>query len=55
MTRAPLTIGPDALAAEGLRLFQEFPADISEIPVVDDDHRPLGMLMLKDLLRAGIV
>ena len=55
MTRDPLTVAPDALAAEGLRLFETFPADISEIPVVDEDRRPLGMLMLKDLLRAGIV
>jgi arabinose-5-phosphate isomerase len=55
MTRTPLTIEPDALAAEGLRLFQEFPADIGEIPVVDTAKRPVGMLMLKDLLKTGIV
>jgi arabinose-5-phosphate isomerase len=55
MNRKPLTIGPDALAAEGLREFQDFPADISEIPVVDEENRPLGMLMLKDLLKTGIV
>jgi arabinose-5-phosphate isomerase len=55
MTRSPLTIGPDALAAEGLRRFQTFFADIMEIPVVDADHRPVGMLMLKDLLKTGIV
>lgn len=55
MTRSPLTITPDALAAEGLRRFQEFFADILEIPVVDERHHPVGMLMLKDLLRAGIV
>ena len=54
MTRDPLTITPHALAAEGLRRFQEFFADINEIPVVDEDHRPVGMLMLKDLLRAGL-
>lgn len=55
MNCTPLTIDPDALAAEGLRKFQDFPADISEIPVVDDENRPLGMLMLKDLLKTGIV
>jgi CBS domain-containing protein len=27
---------------------------IGEIPVLDEEGRPLGMLMLKDLLRAGI-
>lgn len=55
MTRKPLTIEPDALAAEGLKAFQDFPADIGEIPVVNDERRPLGMLMLKDLLKTGIV
>ncbi|GAB4462953.1 MAG: KpsF/GutQ family sugar-phosphate isomerase [Armatimonadaceae bacterium] len=55
MTRKPLTIDPDALAAEGLRQFQDFPADISEIPVVDEQNCPVGMLMLRDLLKAGIV
>jgi arabinose-5-phosphate isomerase len=55
MNRKPLTIDPDALAAEGLREFQDFPADIGEIPVVDEENRPLGMLMLKDLLKTGIV
>ena len=54
MTRQPLTIRPDEMAVEGLRRFEEFYADILEIPVVDDDNRPVGMLMLKDLLRAGI-
>ncbi|MDX1933681.1 MAG: KpsF/GutQ family sugar-phosphate isomerase [Capsulimonadales bacterium] len=55
MTRSPLTIAPDDLAAEGLRRFRNFYADIHEIPVVTADRRPVGMLMLKDVLKAGIV
>jgi arabinose-5-phosphate isomerase len=54
LTARPLTIGPTEMAVAGLRRFREFYADILEIPVVDDDGRPVGMLMLKDLLRAGI-
>lgn len=54
LTRTPLTIEPDAMAVEGLQKFQDFYANIMEIPVVDADSRPVGMLMLKDLLRAGI-
>jgi arabinose-5-phosphate isomerase len=53
-TPRPLTISPDALAVDGLRAFREFPADIAEIPVTDEHERPVGMLMLRDLLRAGI-
>jgi arabinose-5-phosphate isomerase len=53
-TPTPLTIDPDALAIDGLRAFREFPADIAELPVVDGESRPVGMLMLRDLLRAGI-
>lgn len=53
-TPEPLTIFPDRLALDGLRAFREFPADIAEIPVIDEGGRPVGMLMLRDLLRAGI-
>lgn len=53
-TPSPLTISPDALAIDGMRAFREFPADIAEIPVVDEAKKPIGMLMLRDLLRAGI-
>ena len=55
MTACPLTISPDALAAHGLHTFNEAAANIRELPVVDAGRRPVGMLMLNDLLRAGIV
>jgi arabinose-5-phosphate isomerase len=55
MTVKPLTIEPDDLATEGLKRFQAFFADIHEMPVVTVDNRPIGMLMLKDILKAGIV
>ena len=59
MTRRPGVVAPDLLAVEGLRLLGEFHPEpgsrVGEAPVVDADGRPLGMLMLKDLVRAGIV
>jgi len=62
MSRDPLTISPDDLAAEGLHVFesrttavQGAKRRVGDLPVVDADGRPIGMLMLKDLLQAGIV
>jgi arabinose-5-phosphate isomerase len=52
MTHAPRTIGPGHLAAETLQEMQT--RQIGEMPVVDNDGCVLGMLNLKDLLRAGI-
>lgn len=48
------TIGPELLAVEALEVFQNLPKKLGEMPVVDDE-RIVGMVMLKDLLRAGIV
>lgn len=54
MSRSPMTISPDRLAAEGLKKMEGPPRQIGEIPVLDDEGRPVGVLMLKDLLQAGI-
>jgi len=53
MTANPRVIGPDQLAAEGLGVLEAL--KIGELPVLDDDRRPIGMLMMKDLFRAGIL
>jgi arabinose-5-phosphate isomerase len=54
MTPDPSTIGPDLLAIEALEVFQNLPKSIGELPVIDHG-RFVGLLTLKDLLRAGIV
>ena len=51
MTRHPKTIGQDRLAAEALRLLREYKID--ELVVVDEHRRPVGLLDVQDLLRAG--
>ena len=51
MTPAPRTIGPDALAAEALHLMA---GRITALFVVDQAGRPVGILHLHDLLRAGV-
>ncbi len=52
MTRNPKTIGADRLAAEALRLLREHKID--ELVVVDGARRPVGLLDVQDLLRAGL-
>lgn len=54
MTVKPATIEPTLLAFEALEIFQNHPAKIGEMPVVQD-QKVVGLLMLKDLLRSGIV
>jgi|SRR5688572_6972804 len=55
MTTGAFTIGPDLLAAEALEVFQNLPKNVGELPVLDHEEKILGLLMLKDLLRSGIV
>ena len=52
MTKNPKTTGPDRLAAEAMRVMEEM--EISVIIVVDQE-RPVGILHLHEILKAGVV
>ena len=52
MTKAPLTLGPNALAAEALKIMNE--RRITVLFVVEG-QRPVGILHVHDLLRAGVI
>ncbi len=52
MTRRPKCIGADRLAAEALRILREHKID--ELVVVDGRRRPVGLLDVQDLLKAGL-
>jgi arabinose-5-phosphate isomerase len=54
MTKNPGTIEPELLAIEALEVFQNYPVKIGELPVVRGG-KVVGLLMLKDLMRSGIV
>jgi arabinose-5-phosphate isomerase len=54
MTRAPKTIAPDALAAQAVA-FMERHLITSLFVLAPGNKRPLGVIHLHDLLRAGIV
>lgn len=52
MTRNPTVVYQDMLAAEAMRIMQE--KKIDELPVVDKKKKPVGLLDVQDLLRAGL-
>jgi len=54
MTAAPLTIGPDALVGEALRIMTERKRPITALFVIGPEKRPLGLIHMHDLLRAGV-
>ena len=53
MTKSPMTIKSDRLAAEAFEILRS--RRIDELPVVDDKKRPIGLLDVQDLLKAGLV
>jgi arabinose-5-phosphate isomerase len=53
MTKTPATIRGDKLAAEALEILRS--RKIDEMPVVDAKGRPVGLLDVQDLLKAGVV
>lgn len=53
MTKNPITVTGQMLAAEAMRILQQ--KKIDEIPVVDKKYRPVGLLDVQDLLRAGLI
>lgn len=53
MTENPIAVSPQMLAVEASRILQE--KKIDELPVVDKNKHPVGLLDIQDLLKAGLV
>ena len=53
MTRKPITIAPDRLAVEAAQVLRE--RRIDELPVVNAEGKPVGMIDIQDLLAVGLV
>ncbi|MDD4954263.1 MAG: KpsF/GutQ family sugar-phosphate isomerase [Candidatus Omnitrophica bacterium] len=53
MTKNPTSVNKEMLAAEAMRILQD--KKIDELPVVDKNMRPIGLLDVQDLLKAGLV
>jgi arabinose-5-phosphate isomerase len=55
MTRNPVTVSPEVLAYDALRLMEDRPSQISVLPVTDPvSGRCLGLLRLHDIVRSGL-
>jgi arabinose-5-phosphate isomerase len=52
MTKNPKTIRKGLLAATALEEMESY--SITQLVVVDELHRPVGMLHLHDLVKAGL-
>lgn len=53
MTKNPIVVKKDKLAAEAFQILKS--KKIDEVPVVDDKNRPIGLLDVQDILKAGLV
>ena len=53
MTKNPTVITKDRLAAEAFEIMRS--RRIDELPVVDEKRRPIGLLDVQDLLKAGLI
>ena len=52
MTRNPKRVTPSMMAVKALEILREY--KIIELPVVDEEDRPIGIIHLHDITRAGI-
>jgi arabinose-5-phosphate isomerase len=50
MTRDPISVSPETLAAKAINLMEDGPRKILVLPVVDEQRRPVGMVHLHDLI-----
>ena len=54
MTPDPITVTAECLAYDALRLMEDRPSQISVLPVVDIEHRGIGIVRLHDIVRSGL-
>lgn len=53
MTKNPIVVRETDLASGALKILED--KRIDEVPVVDDNYQPIGMLDIQDLIKAGVV
>lgn len=54
MTKNPTVAAPEMLAFDALQLMENRPAQISVLPVVDENKSCVGLLRLHDIVRSGL-
>lgn len=55
MTSDPITMYPEQLAYEALKIMENRNSQISVVPVIDQDQYCVGLLRLHDIARSGLV
>jgi arabinose-5-phosphate isomerase len=53
MTKSPTVVKNDDLASEVMKILEK--KKIDEVPVVDKNFRPVGMVDIQDLIAAGLL
>lgn len=53
MTKTPVTITSDQLAAKAVKIMEA--REITDLPIVDEQYRPIGMVNIQDILKAGVI
>lgn len=54
MTKKPVVVTAGMFAYDALKLMEERKNQIKELPVIDNRKRPVGLIRLHDLVRAGL-
>lgn len=52
MTDKPKTIAPDTMAVKALEMMENF--SITQLVIIDEERKPLGLVHIHDLIKAGI-
>ena len=54
MTKSPTVVAPETLAYDALQLMENRESQISVLPVVDRQHKSVGLIRLHDIVRSGL-
>jgi len=54
MTKNPIRVKKGTKAIDALYIMEDRPSQISVLPVVDDEDKPIGLIRIHDLIKAGL-
>ena len=54
MTKNPICVKKGTKAIDALHIMEDRPSQISILPVVDDEDKPIGLIRIHDLIKAGL-
>jgi len=54
MTKNPIRVKKGTKAIDALHIMEDRPSQISVLPVVDDEDKPIGLIRIHDLIKAGL-